>query len=145
MTERRKAQLRLFLCLTVLVTLGFIWGNSMVGREGSASLSNELTAWLNSIGIPVTTHFLRKAAHFCEFGLLGCELMLIFVLGSGANLQSLCNTAFAALLSAVADETIQIFSGRGSQVQDVVLDFSGALLGILFISLVLKLIQKQKN
>ena len=145
MTEKRKAQLRLFLTLLLIATVCFIWSNSMVSREGSASLSRRITAWLNGIGIPVTHYFVRKAAHFCEFGLLGCELMLLFGLGSGVSLQRLSNAAFAALLTAVTDETIQIFSGRGSQVQDVVLDFSGALTGILFISLALKLIQKRKN
>ena len=145
MTEKRKARLRLFLTLLVIATLCFIWSNSMVGKEGSASLSRRVTAWLNGIGIPVTHYFVRKSAHFCEFGLLGCELMLLIGLRSGVSLQSMSNAAFAALLTAVTDETIQIFSGRGSQVQDVVLDFSGALTGILFMSLVLKLIQKRKN
>ena len=144
MTEKRKAQLRLFLTLLLIATVCFIWSNSMVSREGSASLSRRITAWLNGIGIPVTHYFVRKAAHFCEFGLLGCELMLLLGLGSGVSLQSLSNAAFAALLTAVTDETIQIFSGRGSQVQDVVLDFSGALTGILFVSLLI-LIQKRKN
>ena len=137
MTENQKARLRLLLRLVLIATLCFIWSNSMVGKEDSASLSRTVTAWLNGIGIPVTEHFVRKAAHFCEFGLLGCELMLLFWLRSGVHFQNLCNAAFAALLSAVTDETIQIFSGRGSQVQDVVLDFSGALTGILLVSLIM--------
>ena len=137
MTKNQKARLRLLLRLVLIATLCFIWSNSMVGKEGSASLSRTVTAWLNGIGIPVTEHFVRKAAHFCEFGLLGCELMLLFWLRSDVHFQNLCNAAFAALLSAVTDETIQIFSGRGSQVQDVVLDFSGALTGILLVSLIM--------
>ena len=145
MTANRKAQLRLFLRLLLLVTLGVIWGNSLLGKEESASLSGGVTAWLNSIGIPVTDHFVRKTAHFCEFGLLGSELMMLFWLRGGVSLQSGCNAAFGALLSAVTDETIQIFSGRGSQVQDVVLDFSGALTGILFVSLTISLIGKRKS
>lgn len=145
MTENQKARLRLLLRLVLIATLCFIWSNSMVGKEGSASLSRTVTAWLNGIGIPVTEHFVRKAAHFCEFGLLGCELMLLFWLRSGVHFQNLCNAAFAALLSAVTDETIQIFSGRGSQVQDVVLDFSGALTGILLVSLIISLIEKRKS
>ena len=145
MAENRKARLRLLLRLMLIATLCFIWSNSMVSREGSASLSRRITAWLNGIGIPVTEHFVRKSAHFCEFGLLGCELMLLFWLRSGVRFQNLCNAAFAALLSAVTDETIQIFSGRGSQVQDVVLDFSGALTGILLVSLIISLIEKRKS
>ena len=145
MTEKRRAQLRLFLRLLLLVTLGVIWGNSLLGKEESASLSGGITAWLNSIGIPVTDHFVRKTAHFCEFGLLGGELMLLFWLRSGLHTQNCCNAAFASLLSAVTDETIQLFSGRGSQVQDVVLDFGGALVGILLTSVVTKQIEKRKN
>ena len=143
MTENQKARLRLLLRLVLIATLCFIWSNSMVGKEGSASLSRTVTAWLNGIGIPVTEHFVRKSAHFCEFGLLGCELMLLFWLRSGVRFQNLCNAAFAALLSAVTDETIQSFSGRGSQVLDVVLDFSGALTGILLVSLLM--IEKRKS
>ena len=145
MTENQKARLRLLLRLVLIATLCFIWSNSMVGKEGSASLSRTVTAWLNGIGIPVTEHFVRKSAHFCEFGLLGCELILLFRLRSGVRFQNLCNAAFAALLSAVTDETIQIFSGRGSQVQDVVLDFSGALTGILLVSFIIQLIEKRKS
>lgn len=145
MAENRKAQLRLLLRLVLIATLCFIWSNSLAGKEESASLSQRITAWLNGIGIPVTDHFVRKSAHFCEFGLLGCELMLLFWLRSGLHFQNACNAAFAALLSAVTDETIQIFVGRGSQVSDVVLDFSGALTGLLFVSLVIRLIKKRKN
>ena len=143
MAENRKARLRLLLRLMLIATLCFIWSNSLVGKEGSASLSRTVTAWLNGIGIPVTEHFVRKSAHFCEFGLLGCELMLLFWLRSGVRFQNLCNAAFAALLSAVTDETIQSFSGRGSQVLGVVLDFSGALTGILLVSLLM--IEKRKG
>ena len=143
MAENQKARLRLLLRLMLIATLCFIWSNSLVGKEGSASLSRTVTAWLNGIGIPVTEHFVRKSAHFCEFGLLGCELMLLFWLRSGVRFQNLCNAAFAALLSAVTDETIQSFSGRGSQVLDVVLDFSGALTGILLVSLLM--IEKRKS
>ena len=145
MTENQKARLRLLLRLVLIATLCFIWSNSLVGKEGSASLSRTVTAWLNGIGIPVTEHFVRKSAHFCEFGLLGCELILLFRLRSGVRFQNLCNAAFAALLSAVTDETIQVFSGRGSQVLDVVLDFSGALTGILLVSLIISLIEKRKS
>jgi VanZ family protein len=145
MSEARKQQLHLFLRLLLLVTLCVIWGNSLLSREDSAALSGGITAWLRSIGLPVSDHFVRKTAHFCEFGLLGCELTLLFWLKSGLSFQNLCNSAFAALLTAVTDETIQIFSGRGPQVQDVVLDFVGALTGILFTRLLIGETEKRKK
>ena len=144
MTQRRKARLRRVLTALLIATLCFIWGNSLVGREGSSSLSQTITPWLHSIGIPASEHFVRKAAHFCEFGLLGCELAGLSLLRGGLCFQSLCNSAFAALLTAVTDETIQIFTGRGPQVQDVVLDFSGAVTGILGLSLLILLVQKAR-
>ena len=134
MTERRKNRLRRALRLALLVTLCFIWGNSLLGREDSASLSLGFTAWLHSIGLPVSEHFVRKSAHFCEFGLLGAETALLLRLRGGLGFQNGVNSAFICLLTAVTDETIQSFTGRGSQVRDVVLDFSGALLAILICS-----------
>ena len=143
--RQKRRRWNILLGILLAATLCFIWGNSLLGKEESASLSGGITAWLNSIGIPVTDHFVRKTAHFCEFGLLGCELMLLFWLRSGLHIQNCCNAAFASLLAAVTDETIQLFSGRGSQVQDVVLDFGGALVGILLTSVVTKQIEKRKN
>ena len=143
MNEIQKQKLRRFLRLLLIATIAFIWTNSILDKEQSASLSFGLTAWLRSIGIPVDEHFVRKLAHFCEFGLLGCELTTLFWLRGGLRFQSLCNSAFAALLTATTDETIQIFSGRGSQLTDVLLDFSGALTGILCMSLLISLIEKR--
>ena len=135
MSTERKSQLQLFLRFLLIVTLCFIWGNSLLSRSDSAALSQGLTAWLRSIGNPVTDHFVRKLAHFCEFGLLGVELMLLFWLRSGLHLRELCLSALTAFLAAAIDETIQIFTGRGAQIKDVLLDFTGALMGILVCAL----------
>ena len=137
MSDARKKQLQLFLRMMLIVTLCFIWGNSLLSRSESAAISQGLTAWLRSIGIPVTDHFVRKLAHFCEFGLLGCELTLLFWLKSRLRLRELCLSALAAFLAASIDETIQIFSSRGAQIKDVLLDFTGALTGILFTALLI--------
>ena len=143
MSEARKKQLRLFLRLVLAVTLCVIWGNSLVGREHSAAISGGLTAWLRSIGLPVSDHFVRKTAHFCEFTLLGAELALLLRLRGGRGFQCCCNSAFAGLLVAVTDETLQVFSGRGSRVTDVVLDFAGTVLGILLCTLLARRAEKK--
>ena len=146
MSAERKTQIQLFLRLALVVTLCFIWGNSLLSRDESAAISQGLTAWLRSIGIPVTDHFVRKLAHFCEFGLLGCELTLLFWLRYGLRLRELCLSALAAFLAAAIDETIQIFTGRGAQIKDVPLDFTGALTGILFTALLIwKVFDKRKK
>ena len=138
MSTEKKRQLRLFLRLLLIATLCFIWGNSLLSRSDSAQISSRITVWLNSIGIPVTDHFVRKLAHFCEFGLLGCELTLLFWLRNGLRLREICISAVLALAAAVTDETIQIFTSRGAKLTDVLLDFAGAVTGILFCALLVR-------
>ena len=70
-------------------------------------------------------HILRKLAHFTEFlSLGGLSTGLLLLLGQRKPhplLHLLCGGFFVAAI----DETIQIFSHRGSQLQDVWLDFAG--------------------
>ena len=125
------------------LTLAFIWGNSLLSIPESQSESlwilDLLTPLLDRVFGPevVTDHILRKTAHFCEFALLGAELRLLFRLLGQKGLQGQANALFAALAAAVADESLQLLSARGSQVQDVLLDFSGAFTGALLMLLIL--------
>ena len=76
----------LVLLVLITATLVFIWTNSM---EAPAE-SSEKSQWVMKLLTPVlelfvgkgnVTEFLvRKLAHFCEFGLLGCELSLMLIL-----------------------------------------------------------------
>ena len=50
-----------------------------------------------------------------------------------------------ALLTGFIDETIQIFSGRGSAVSDVWLDFSGAAAAILILALARALLSRRRS
>lgn len=118
------------------LTLAFIFLHSFAGKEQSSQES----AFVMQLIEPflelfvgkghVTEHLVRKLAHFCEFGLLG------FLLGVLRKMPT-CGTLLFALLAALTDETIQIFTGRGPQVQDVWLDFSGALTGMITACLLL--------
>ena len=83
--------------------------------------------------------FVRKAAHFTEFGLLGWLTTILAKLGELAlnRRQVLWQTVGASagfcLLTAIADETYQIFTNRGASPVDVCIDFCGALCGILLL------------
>ena len=139
------------LALLILLTLGFIWGNSMKSipesQAVSLSLLSRIKPLLDAVFGPdrITDHIIRKTAHFCEFALLGAELRLLFLLLGQRSLQGLMNSLFAGLAAAVTDETIQIFSQRGSQVSDVVLDFSGAFFGALVIVLLAFLCSRRRK
>lgn len=84
-----------------------------------------------------TVHFLvRKSAHFTEYFILS----LIITLTYNEFYNKKLNLSFILLiciLVATSDEYLQSFiQGRGSQVRDVLIDFSGSLIQLLmFISI----------
>ena len=146
MAEEKKRRLRRLLRILLVLTLCFIWGNSLLGREDSAELSRGLLRWLIDHGFPIRSeHLLRKMAHFGEFGLLGMELAGLAFLRGAFRRRSAFRAALLSLLTAMADETIQFFTGRAARLADVLLDFSGAVTGILFLALILSLILKHRK
>ena len=56
-------------------------------------------------------------------------------------LERLVNCLFFLLLAALTDETTQIFTGRGPQVQDVWLDFAGGTAGLLVMLALVQLLR----
>ena len=141
----------IILGLLVLLTLAFIWGNSLLPRTESQEISRgllaELCAALEHVGMhldPQNDHWLRKLAHFGEFGMLGAELGLLLCLNRRQSVQGFVNCAFAGLAVAVTDEALQLISSRGSQVQDVLLDFAGFLTGLLLCGLLCGIIGRKR-
>ncbi len=85
---------------------------------------------LSSIGI--THHFVRKMAHFIEYFILGIFLTGTIRSFTADIIRYFSVSLFLGLLVPVCDEFIQSFiSGRSSQVSDVLLDFSGAVCGMV--------------
>ena len=131
--------------ILILLTVCFIFSRSLLDISNSQEESERVVEIVEPILEPifgegnVTDHLVRKLAHFAEFGLLGIELAVFILLmrklraQSWISIQSFLNALFFALSIALCDETIQIFSERGSQVQDVWLDFFGAMCGMIVI------------
>ena len=148
MSKGLRGVLSVLLLLLILLTLGFIWGNSMLDRDSSSGVSNSLLErlrpFLSFFGFePESDHLLRKLAHFCEFGLLGVELTVFVRLRSGKTMKGLGFVPFICLQAAAADEVIQHYSGRASRLSDVLLDFSGSLCGIAGVCLLVWLWQRR--
>ena len=150
----------------LLLALLFIWGNSVLPKEVSASISHRLLSKILSFlpssggggvappwssgalrplpssgggGVPSDTP-LRKLAHFTEYAFLGMLLAIKFRRETDRLL-----IPFALALSvAVIDETIQIFAHRGSSVFDVLLDACGAAVGIAVCYFILSKIKSKK-
>lgn len=80
----------------------------------------------------LTDHIVRKLAHFCEYALEGFLLTLCLRVYTRHFFVHISWPILGGLLTALTDETIQMFSdGRSSQLTDVWLDFSGGMAGIL--------------
>ncbi len=142
--------LRIVLFVLIAATLIFIWQNSLQPKEDSLEDSEAVTGFLRPflgffIGEEnVTDNFVRKLAHFTEFSVLGAECACLALLLTKQRLHGLFHCLFAGLLAAVIDEALQLLHDRGPQVQDVLLDFSGVLLAVLFVHL-LALFYQQKR
>ena len=140
--EQPKTKQRVYLLLTGLAAIAciaFIWGNSLLPAAQSAQASRSvldlLDPILDQLHIPKgdAHRVIRKLAHMSEFALLGLLWSSLLIQLRRRSLSDcLFGAGTLALLTALVDETIQLFSpGRGSQVTDVWIDFCGACLGIL--------------
>ena len=132
---------RVVFTLALVGCVAFIFSNSMAVASVSSHSSGRALALLQGIlrrlGHPgmaarLTQHIVRKLAHFCEYTLEGFLLMLCMRVYSRHPLRHISVPLLGGVLTALADETIQLYSpGRSSQVTDVWLDSVGVLAGIL--------------
>ena len=130
--ERTNRKVRLCTAL-LIVNILFIWGNSML----PGSVSGAISHWLRNIlsflfpgdsSDPDSGHgLLRKLAHFTEFACLGA----LFAWLLGMLRKPFVSALPCGFLVACIDETLQRFvPDRGPAFKDVMIDTSGALLGI---------------
>ena len=121
---------------------GFIFWNSAQNATVSDGLSDGV---IELLGLHIASFWVRKAAHFSAFALLGVLVGLFFAQGRKLRHVPIFSVLFVCLLIACTDETIQLFPlGRSSELRDVWIDFSGAVSGMLLV-LVGKHVFKRKN
>ena len=158
-SDGRRQILLLLNILAILLLLCFIFGNSLLNREESGEMSASVLDFLHPVLRPVAEffsrepvteeflhHLVRKLAHFTEFAALACfSALLLLQLCSRWRTPYLGYLLFGMLLAAVTDEFIQSFTGRGPSVRDVMLDFCGALTGMLLTFLLAELIRSLKR
>lgn len=129
----RQGHKQLWTALIVL-TLIFIWGNSLLPPQRSWEVSDavqKILSYFTPVDSPsgedgFWSVVVRKLAHFTEFCVLGGLLRLRFQDQQKAPWLPL----LAGLLAALVDETIQYYTGRTSLVFDVWLDFFGVAVGV---------------
>ncbi len=140
----------------VALMLLFIWGNSLM----PASVSGQESEWVRELLEPVLSFLqaglsrfgteveqsilVRKLAHFCEYMMLGFLVGLMLERPEGKTrffpAEGIC------LAAACLDEFIQRFvPGRGPGLKDVLLDFSGATVGVCLAMVCICLVWLWKN
>ena len=137
----KEKALSILLIFAVIGTLCFIFSNSLKNKADSSEQSSEIVQIVkpivdpeNKVPCDIFEHYVRKCAHFSEFALLGFELILLLYVISKRSLKDIPPSGFisstlAITLCALIDETIQLFSERGSSVTDVWIDISGGISG----------------
>ncbi len=153
MNELKRYKWIFIFALCVILTMAYIFSNSLKTQEKSNDTSKNITEQIKPIIDPEDkipeeelNHKLRKTAHCIEFGVLGIFLALLFdSIKKCFNKTDIFAPLMLALSAAVADEYIQTFNDRGSQVEDVLIDLGGAAVGIFIVGLILFFIRIQKR
>lgn len=154
----KKRVYRVILWLITLCIMGMMFGFSAQDQTQSgglsAKISEPLTAWIASHQENMDAHsryelyqqvdwYVRKTAHFSEYALLG---MLLTLLLDAYAVRWVWLSWLGCTVYAATDEIHQLFSaGRTARWQDVLIDSSGAMTGMLFILLVLWLLRRQRK
>ena len=136
-------KLKLVCIILMSVILLFIFGNSVLDSDTSAMISDKVADVIDAIfgdGIADSLDdetedlVVRKIAHFVEFASLGA-VAFVLVLSVIKNIRiRIVVLALGGLCVSLFDETIQIFSGRGSMIKDVWLDFAGYAFGVVCVA-----------
>mgnify|MGYP002520322548 CR=1 FL=1 len=159
--RRLPTVIAILLAVLILSTMAVIFFFSAESGEESGSRSADVTDAILKITHPnldslpreeqqsieaSVHHLVRKTAHFLEYAFLAflttCLLLWLkhFSVFRIRPRQVWVFPAALGLLYAISDEVHQIFSHRGARVTDVLIDFAGALSGVLFLHLAVGLI-----
>lgn len=143
----------------IVLTAGlilFAFVHSMMPADISAQESNSFISFLEDffrlfgVSAELSSHIIRKAAHFTEYAAIGASsLFCAKAFDNEKPLKYIFHMLFTGLAAAVTDETIQLnVEGRSGQITDVILDFSGFLTGaslIFALTAFISFIRKRKN
>ena len=142
------------LLIAIVLTLGFIFGNSLEPVEKSLESSDgvyeTVKPTLDKVfgEGKVTSSAFRQSAHFIEFFMLGAEVALLYYVAFGLKKERWVDLVSAGLFVAVIDESLQMLTDRGPEIPDVLIDYSGyliAVVGIAALTFIINYIKKKKN
>lgn len=134
--------------LWVMIATLLIFVNSTMNYESSHRMSGNVINIItdNEEEKEPGELIVRKGAHMIEFAFLGLAVItLTWNIRSRFHKSRFGFSFFYVLAIAVTDEHIQSFSDRTSSTGDIILDFSGALIGFFVGWLIIKVYEKIKQ
>lgn len=128
---------RIITTTLLLLCIVFIFHNSLEGAEVSGDRSFQLTQAMNGwffdrFHMFLMERFIRKLAHFLEYAVEGALVVSVIWAYERKVCQYMSHAALFGVMTALIDETLQLFSdGRAALVGDVWIDFGGYLSGFV--------------
>ena len=152
--------LRATLIVLLITQMWVIFGFSGQNGDESGSISRKITEAvtknISSIQnlekeekekvLKKIEHIIRKLAHFSLYAVIGFLLMSLMSTYKLKQKNRILVSCSIGLLYAISDEIHQAFiPGRGPQIADVGIDFSGVVVGILISTLIIKILISRKK
>ncbi len=133
--NRHRARAAVFGMLSIVWVCAMTWFSMQSGEESGAlsgKIVDGLLGWMLARGADAEKieFFVRKLAHFGMFALSGLLTgMSLFSIGRGRG-ALMASLGLEAVI-AVSNELVQLLpEGRACSVRDMLIDFSGAALGV---------------
>lgn len=144
--------LRTILIALLILQMWIIFGFSGQNGDESGSISKKITEFvtknISSIQnlkkeekekvLKRIEHIIRKHAHFSLYTVIGFLLMSLMSTYKLQQRNRIWTSSIIGLLYAISDEIHQAFiPGRGPLVSDVFIDFSGVIMGIFIVYIII--------
>ncbi len=150
MKNMNNKKIRIIFLVLTAACLAFIWINSSFDGEESSGISGGVLGIINdfimSLGFKkeFSEHIIRKTAHFTEYAGLSFLITTDFKLIYYDMKKCWDKVLFSGLLTAVIDETIQLFPvGRSGKITDVWIDFGGVCCAFVVTMLIYRFLEKR--
>lgn len=152
--------LRAILIVLLLLQMWIIFGFSNQDGETSGSISRKITEIITKnisaiqnlpkdekqIVLKRIEHIVRKLAHFSIYTVIGLLLMSLMSTYRIKQKNRIIISAVIGLLYAISDEIHQAFiPGRGPQIGDVGIDFSGVVVGMCMVLVAISFYTKKTD
>lgn len=156
--KSKEGKIKTAVIILTVLTVAVIWFNSSLPvsvSKAQSSITEDIVQSVVPKEIPIFEYLInhiRKSAHVIEYALLGAVVFVRFAVteekpvkkGFYSNLQRIWNIVTVPLFVSVTDESIQILSGRGPSVKDILIDMSGAVSAVIICFLAYSLIKRIK-